>query len=297
LSASAGDGYAIPIWAARITLRQPQALTRAYGHAALQPLARGERNQQCSICTGTARLAMEGSKAGDSNLLGIGLYTVAEASRLTGIPRASLRRWLRGYTYAAAGERPATSAPVWQRQLPDIDGILGLGFLDLIEARFVDAFRKWSVPWRVIRLCAERARSLIGSDHPFSSQRFRTDGRTIFAETVDESGEEQLLDLARSQLAFARIIGPSLYEGIEFSERDMPVRWWPMGEQAPVVIDPTRSFGQPIVSEAGIPTSTIADAVAAEGSVARVARLYRVDLRSVRAAVKFEERLSQRLAA
>jgi len=36
LSASAGDGYAVPIWAARITLRQPRALTRAYGHAALQ---------------------------------------------------------------------------------------------------------------------------------------------------------------------------------------------------------------------------------------------------------------------
>ena len=171
---------------------------------------------------------MEGSKAGDSNLLGIGLYTVAEASRLTGIPRASLRRWLRGYTYAAAGERHATSAPVWQRQLPDIDGTLGLGFLDLIEARFVDAFRKWSVPWRVIRLCAERARSLIGSDHPFSSQRFRTDGRTIFAETVDESGEEQLLDLARSQLAFARIIGPSLYEGIE--RRDLRSGQRPQGQ-------------------------------------------------------------------
>lgn len=121
------------------------------------------------------------------------------------MPHGPLRRWLRGYTYRAARNVVATSAPVWQRQLPDIDGAPGLGFLDLIEARFVDAFRKHAVSWRVIRLCAERASDLIGSDHPFSSRRFRTDGHTIFAEVVDQAGEKQLLDLARSQLAFGRV--------------------------------------------------------------------------------------------
>ena len=174
---------------------------------------------------------------------------------------------------------------------------MGLGFLDLIEARFVDAFRKAAVPWPVIRRCAEQARDLIGSDHPFSSRRFRTDGRTIFAEVANQTGEKQLLDLARSQFAFARVIGPSLYAGIEFSEENMPARWWPLGEDAPVVIDLARAFGQPIVSDAGIPTVTLADAVTVEGSIAKVARLYRVEPRSVRAALRFERRLAEREAA
>jgi hypothetical protein len=30
----------------------------------------------------------------------------------------------------------------------------------------------------------------------------------------------------KSQFALARVIGPSLYAGIEFSDRDMPMRWW-----------------------------------------------------------------------
>jgi len=77
----------------------------------------------------------------------------------------------------------------------------------------------------------------------------------------------------------------------------MPARWWPMGQETPVVIDPARAFGQPILSDAGIPTSTLADAVAAEGSVATVARLFRVAPRSVRAALRFEQRLAERLAA
>ncbi|MGH7120498.1 MAG: DUF433 domain-containing protein [Acetobacteraceae bacterium] len=245
---------------------------------------------------------MDGSEGADSGLIGIGLYTVPEAARLTGIPQARLRRWLRGYTYAAGEGRAAASQPVWQRQLPEIDGTLGLGFLDLMEARFIDAFRKAGVPWRVIRLGAERAREIGGADHPFSSQRFRTDGRTIFTEIVDQAREPQLLDLVKSQFAFARVIGPSLYAGIEFSNRDPepgegPVRWWPLGRQTPVVIDPARNFGTPIISTGGIPTAVLADAVAAEGSVAKVARLFRLSPRSVDAALRFEQRLSDRLAA
>ncbi len=239
---------------------------------------------------------VDGLDVADSSLMGVGLYTVPEASRLTGVAAGRLRRWLRGYTFRASEGR-ATSPPVWQRQVPDIDGALGLGFLDLMEARFVDAFREASVPWRVIRLCAERARGLSAGDHPFSSQRFRTDGRTIFAEVIDQAGETQLLDLVKSQFAFARVIGPSLYAGIEFSDRDMPVRWWPLGRQALIVIDPARSFGQPIVSDGGVPTSTLADAVEAEGSVAKVARLFRLQPQSVRAALRFEQRLTGRLVA
>lgn len=232
----------------------------------------------------------------DSSLLGIGLYTVPEASRLTGVPQPRLRRWLRGYTHGG-GAHIAVSEPVWRRQLPEIEGVLGLGFLDLMEARFIDAFRKAAVPWRVIRLCAERARELIGADHPFSSQRFRTDGRTIFAESVDEASEPRFLDLVKSQFAFGRVIAPSLYAGIEFSNGDMPTRWWPLGQTVPVVIDPARGFGQPIDSKSGVPTAVLADAVVAEGSVAKVARLYQVPLQSVHAALRFEQHVAERLAA
>jgi uncharacterized protein (DUF433 family) len=216
---------------------------------------------------------------------------VAEAARLTCISQGRLRRWLRGYTYRG-GEAPVPSAPVWPRQLPQIDGAFGLGFLDLMEARFVDAFRAASVPWRVIRLCAERARDVTGGDHPFSSRRFRTDGRTIFAEVVDRAREQQLLDLGKNQLAFARVIGPSLYAGL-----DIPARWWPMGANQKIVIDPKRSFGQPIISDGGVPTTVIADAVAAEGYVPKVAALFQLPQHSVRAALRYEKRLADRLAA
>jgi uncharacterized protein (DUF433 family) len=63
------------------------------------------------------------------------------------------------------------------------------------------------------------------------------------------------------------------------------------------VIDPAHAFGQPIVSDAAVPMRTLSDAVSAEGSVSVVARLFRVDPRSVRAALRFEQRIAERLAA
>jgi hypothetical protein len=107
-----------------------------------------------------------------------------------------------------------------------------------MEARFIDAFRKADVAWRVIRLCAERACQLCGGDHPFATQRFRIDGRTIFAEIAGQAGEE---------LACVR----------PHHRPDRPAN--------PIVLDPRRSFGQPIVSTGGVPTAVIADAVTAEG--------------------------------
>lgn len=287
-----------------------EGATRAYSFRRDPPrlvLARGRPTRNCRAAALGGRtdrlgrrprgsLTMDGSDAGNFDLLGIGLYTAAEASRLTGIAPARLRRWLHGHTYSA-GDRAGASGPLWRRQIPEIDGTVGLGFLDLIEARFVGAFRRASVPWPVIRRCAEQARTLIGSDHPFSSRRFRTDGRTIFADVVDRAGERQLLDLAKSQFAFGRVIGPSLYAGIDFSDRDMPARWWPLGRETPIVIDPVHAFGQPIVRDAGIPTRTLADAVAAEGSIATVARLFRVEPSSVRAALRFERQIAAPPAA
>jgi uncharacterized protein (DUF433 family) len=93
------------------------------------------------------------------------------------------------------------------------------------------------------------------------------------------------------------MIGPSLYAGVEYSVDDMPARWWPMGRRETVVLDPARLFGQPIVSDGGVPTAVLADAVAAEGSIAKVALLFQVTQHSVRAALRFEKRLVERLAA
>lgn len=225
-------------------------------------------------------------------LIGVGLYTVPEASRLTGVSQGRIRRWLLGYKFESSGKTRHSPA-LWTPQLPKIDGRLGLGFLDLIEVQFIDALRDHSVSWKTIRIAAQRARELFDHDHPFATRRFlfRTDGRKIFADLYREKREKSLLDLSANQFAFERIMGPSLVAAIDFDENQAE-RWWPLGRHKQVVIDPKRSFGQPIVNEGGVPTVVLADAYRAERSIKRVVAWFDIGKAAVRDAVEYERKLA-----
>lgn len=225
----------------------------------------------------------------DNTLVGVGLYTLAEASRLTGVSARSIRRWLEGYHYYH-GRHEYHQNPVWHKQLPNFDGIVTLGFLDLMEIRFINAFRHHGVSLQYIRLAAARACELFGHKHPFSRKNFLTDGRHVFAEIAKETGEYKLLNLVKSQYAFRDVIRPSLYASIEYSESDELLKWFPMYPKKKVVIDPQLSFGRPIVAQVEVPTDILAKAVEVEGSVEEVSRWYDVPMDAVHAAVEFEQR-------
>lgn len=224
-------------------------------------------------------------------LTGIGLYTFQEAARLTRIPPRDLRRWLDGYSYR--DKRHGTSvevAPLWPSELDkELDGV---SFHDLLEVRFVHAFRQHGVRLQTIRLASQRARELLATDYPFTSHRFRTDGRSIFASAMEEAGETELLDLVRKQYAFRRIIEPSLYRGIEFDTNQVAARWYPLPRSKAIVLDPDIAFGKPIVTEGSIKTSILYDAFASEGDKHLVARLYDVPVHAVETAIVFEESLA-----
>lgn len=75
-------------------------------------------------------------------------------------------------------------------------------------------------------------------------------------------------------------------------EQDVVRRWRPFGGKDSIVVDPARSFGQPVAARFGVPTIVLAEAVEAEGSVARVAAVYEVDQAVVRDAVRFHAELA-----
>ncbi|MBI4582213.1 MAG: hypothetical protein HY718_21130 [Planctomycetes bacterium] len=224
---------------------------------------------------------------------GTGIYTVGEAAKLSGVSTGRIRRWLRGYQFSSPGG-VHQSPPVWQPQLPEIDGKLALGFLDLMEVRFVDAFLGLGVSWHTLRLAAAKARALFDSTHPFSTRRFKTDGRYVFAEVQNEAGEPALLELVRSQQYFYRIVAPCL-RGVDFDAEE-PTRWWPMGRSRWIVIDPRRSFGQPIVAKSGVPTAVLARAAGAN-SIAEVSRWYQTDIKAVQMAIEYQKQLEEKKAA
>lgn len=117
-----------------------------------------------------------------SRLVGIGLYT--GGSLLYRIPAADIRRWLFGYT--AHGVQ---HSGLWSSELADLDECV-LGFHDLLEIRFVHAFRQHGVSLQAIRNASQQAKEMFNQAYPFTCKRFQTDGRRIFATVMSETGDE-----------------------------------------------------------------------------------------------------------
>lgn len=234
--------------------------------------------------------------------IGQGVYTITEAQSLTGVPRQRISRWTRGYSYAGPGGRrhvlpPLIGRPTDRQTIsPDRSDHAAVGYIitfaDLIEVRFLNAFRVHGVSATALRLASQRAQELIGRTHPFSTSTFRTDGVTILAEVTKDSGDKILLDLIKKQYAFEKVISRYLYDELDFNPSAAPERWWPLGREKSVVIDPQRSFGAPIGVCSGIRTQVLNRAARVENSIEVVARIFGVQIDEVSDAVTFETKLA-----
>ena len=240
------------------------------------------------MCRGRNRVSLNmtiENKRLANKLVGMGLYTAAEAAAYTGIPAVEIRRWLFGYTTNGKHHDG-----LWQPELAQsVDN--ALGFHDLLELRFVHAFRRNGVSLQAIRRASAHARELFDKAYPFTCKQFQTDGRSIFAVVLEETGDESLLDLVKKQYAFKQVISPSLYDGIEYADQGEAQRWFPLKHNKWVVLDPARNFGKPMLAGMGVTVDAVFSAWQAEGeNIRRVATLYDIPVAAVEAAIQFEHR-------
>jgi hypothetical protein len=163
------------------------------------------------------RFGMRKAEPMEQDALSRGAYSASEALRLLNfskaatahhVSRSTVARWLRGYDFGPDGD--GHSEPLWRPDYKNEDDLLELSFRDLIELRFVKAFRDIGLALPTIRECYERAAEEVHDDRPFSTQKFRTDGKTIFLEITEGLQEAKLVDLRRRQNVFRTIVEPSL---------------------------------------------------------------------------------------
>ncbi len=224
------------------------------------------------------------------NLSGQGLYTLGYASKLAGMKRDTISRWLYGYQ-----RKDSDYEPVKQPNLRNIGNHRAAGFLDLMELRVIQQFLARGVSLQTIRKAARKARALIKHDHPFSTRIFKTDGRSIFADLQphDDKDAGALLEVVSSQWVFEDVVGPSLHD-LDYpdqNEASSPYQWWAAGRDRQVIVDPRKSFGMPLVREGWVPTAILANQAKVNG-VDRTAELYQVSKRGVLDAVSFEDQFA-----
>lgn len=223
-----------------------------------------------------------------SPFIGAGIYTVPEAARLTRVSAPRIRRWLKGYDYKTKKARQHAH-PVWAGQLDPIGSALAVGFRDLMEIRFVNAFLQAGVSWKTMRAAHVAAKEKLGADHPFCTHQFVTDGRAILLREAQLAGDTCLLNITNDQREFEELVCPFLKE-LDFDGGIS--RWWPLGKERLVVVDPVKNLGQPTVTRSGVPTRVLARSAKANGSLEEVARWFEVAPEEVQDAVDFEHSLA-----
>jgi uncharacterized protein (DUF433 family) len=221
---------------------------------------------------------------------GIGLYAPEEVARFTRLPIGKVRRWLSGYAWRDEHGAKRSAGPVVKHLLPEKEGRIALTFRDLIEIYWVKTFLDHGASMQAIRRAAAEAEALLLNDHPFCSMQFAHAGRDIFARVLDDQERERIIQLGKGQFVFSEVIKPLLQE-LEYAETDGQgvARWWPLGKDRQIVVDPRVAMGAPTTRDYGVPTDTLYQAWRSARDEAEVARWFEVPLLEVHDAIEFEE--------
>jgi uncharacterized protein (DUF433 family) len=225
-----------------------------------------------------------------------GIYPLSEAARVTGLPPQRLKRWFKGYGYKLQtgerrGERRRSKPLVPHRH----DGPrLALNFMDFVEALYVRHFLEAGMTMQRVRAIHEEAESEFKTVWPFARERFETEGRSIFRRFM-AAGKPRLEDRYSSQLVEHQIFDP-LMRHFDFDPSHDAARYWPLGRDKPVFLDPRHSFGEAVVSESLVPTRVVFQATRGGESKPRVARWYGITMTELDAAIEYEESIRRHAA-
>jgi len=265
----------------------------------------------------------------NETLIGCGLYTIGQAARILHVRPLNLQRWTDGRTYTlppldtparrppcsmqsrmALPEVPVRRLPpirekaqkyrseaIVQRELRRMWGMRIFTFTEVVELHFVNWCYGQGISLHLIRAISKEAMKYFRAEHPFALQDFAADGYHVFALFKDKPPADDALsarELPGLQLVFANMVEPrffrAFFDNLDYGEGWVS-RWWPMGRDGRVIIDPQRAFGKPIDDETGVRTDILYRSSLSGDTVEEVADWYDVPIEAVVKAKQYEESL------
>jgi uncharacterized protein (DUF433 family) len=204
------------------------------------------------------------------------LYSLAEASRFLGLSESTFRSWARGYDVHVRGRHLTGNPVITALSAPGQRGA-SIPFIGLAEGYALAAIRKAGVPLQRIRPALEQLNNEMGIGHALASQRLYTDGAEVLYDYAQRNDGEQaeavreLVVVRDNQRVFAEVVENYL-KRITFGSDGYAVAIpLPGFEQAQVVADVRRGFGQPTFARGGARLEDVLGLFDAGESIATVA--------------------------
>ncbi len=207
--------------------------------------------------------------------LGLGAFSVPDIALILGIPQGKVRRMLN---------------QVWDERIGrDLIGetfsiTIGdhkfVNFHTLIELYVYFELRELKVSAQRIIKTRYAMQTDLGSEHPFAMAKLLTHGKKIWYQFKDS-----IVDADGSrQTNFERMVS-DYAKKIDFNGNELAARYWPLGKERQVVVDPLHQFGMPTIVNTNINTHTLRGMFRSGESPEILAQMFAISLDAVKDAL------------
>lgn len=211
--------------------------------------------------------------------LGIGIYTATEIAQILRVPYRKVYVWMNKYWDGKLGKQYDTKYS-WQ-----MDGTRAVSFHTFIEFYVMMRFSEAGVPPRNVLKAHSELVEMYNTAFPFALREvlmgIHSDGKQIYLKTkkgiIELNGTKQF-NLEIIQLFFVNL---------DFDKDNLASRFWPMGKNKSILVDPKRRFGHPIIDGKNIEPEIIFKHYKAGDPINYIAHVYQLSEKQVNHAIEY----------
>jgi len=214
----------------------------------------------------------------NKELIGIGIYTLQEASLYGGISSHKLSRWV----FGTANCSSVIDSTLSSQRL--------ISFYDLVQTMAINMAREQGIPLSKIR----QAIKFVQDEHNISLP-LAYDHRLLWFDNelhikLPTKAIHQASGKIKGQIMM-RIVEPFMRD-LHFDPEGVVTQFTPFNKYGrQVILDPKRQFGQPLVGNTGYRADVLDRAHSIEQSHELVASIYNIDVKDVKTAVAYMKTL------
>jgi uncharacterized protein (DUF433 family) len=209
--------------------------------------------------------------------LGIGLYSIPDVARILLLEPPFVRRWLNEYwgNRFKFGKKNFSSWGSGREK--------AIHFYTLIEFYVFYQLRKQGLSAQSIAKSHEIIARELNTQFPFATSTILTDGRQILYKIDNNT----IINANNTrQLNFVAII-EEFCQQMDFGKDRLAIRYWPLGKEKNIIVDPHHQLGQPTIRNTNILAETLYRMHEAGEKINFVASLYDVSVKDVNASIEF----------
>lgn len=212
--------------------------------------------------------------------IGEGIYTTSDISKILLLQPSKVRRWVNNFWDKKFSQNNSEEYS-WNEGKEKY-----VNFYTFIEIYVFDELLKLGLSYKSIITAHIEISQELNLLYPFANSKMLVSKNNIFYYLNNET----LVKADKTKQIGIKGIIENLYEKIDLNSEKYAERFWPLGKETSIVIDPHHQFGQPTISGTNILANTLYSYYKGGESVETIANLYEINTKQVSDAITYMTR-------